>query len=452
MRHLDLTDLVALATEVSEVEMPKLLELLDTHEVTRLLAAARRLPPHEAAAALLAGMLDIGPLPAGNRRLALLAGVHVLAINGLEATLDPAATRDLVAAGADAATLTEWLDSRVTARDPLDGALRERLSPDAWRAIALARQRARRHRRSLATADDLLMGVFREGTGPGAVAMGAGGAGREVVMSAGQPPVPATRPAFSTETRKALERAMRAATSLGHPDINSGHLLLGLLDSGSLGALPDDVSEDEIRRQLGDLLAPRRPATADVARRMSRLADRLRRTDPDAAAELDELAQLQEAGLDRIVDMIRAWRGDIFLDALAGEVPIVRLLGARLGPRPAETADERLLAEYMADIARYPSLSRDEELQLANCIRSAPHREAAMCQRRLIQANLTLVVNVARKYQPVGVPLLDLIQEGNLGLMRAVERYDPAKGYRFATFATWWIRHSIQRAVGRAQS
>src|SRR5215213_8014312 len=146
MRHLDLTDLVAVAAEVSEVEMPKLLELLDTPEVTRVLAAARRLPAHEAAASLLAGMLDVGPLPAGNRRLALLAGLHVLAINGLEATLDPAATRDLVAAGADAATLSEWLDSRVTARDPLDGALRERLSPDAWRAIALAWHRAGRHR------------------------------------------------------------------------------------------------------------------------------------------------------------------------------------------------------------------------------------------------------------------------------------------------------------------
>jgi RNA polymerase nonessential primary-like sigma factor len=59
------------------------------------------------------------------------------------------------------------------------------------------------------------------------------------------------------------------------------------------------------------------------------------------------------------------------------------------------------------------------------------------------------VVRVARKYQPAGVALLDLIQPGNLGLMQAVERYDPAKGYRFATLATWWIRHSIQRAIGR---
>ena len=449
MRRLDLTDLVALAAEVSEVEMPKLLELLDTPEVADLLATTRRLLPHEAAASLLAGVLDIGPLPTGNRRLALLTALHLLAINGLDVTLDPPATRDLLGAGADVATLVEWLDPRVTARDPLDGALREQLTLDAWRAIALARQRARRHRRALAGPDDLLLGVLREGTGPGAVAMGAGGAGVEVATLPGQPPVPATRPAFSPEARKALERAMREATALGDPHISTGHLLLGVLDCGHLRALPPDLSPDEVRRHVVDLLVSSRPATSDIARRMVRLANRLRRADPEAATELDELVQLQDAGLDRIVAMIRAWRGDMFLQALAGEAPIMGLLGPRLGPGPVQTADERLLAEYEADIARYQPLSRDEELRLGKCIRSAPPGEAAMCRRRLIQANLGLVVRIARKYQPAGVPLLDLIQEGNLGLMQAVEGYDPAKGYRFATFAAWWIRHRIQRAIGR---
>ena len=358
MRHLDLTDLVALAAEVSEVEMPKLLELLDTPEVAGVLARARRLLPHEAAAALMTALVDRGPLPAGNRRLALLAALHLLAINGLDATLDPQATRDLLASGADVTTLVQWLDPLVTARDPLDGALRDQLSPDAWRAIALARQRARRHRRSVAGPDDLLMGVLREATGPGAAAMGAAGAGSTVVTPPQQPP----GPAFSPETRKALELAMRAATSLDHLHINTGHLLLGLLDSGHLSALPGELSGDEVRRQVLDVLAPGRPATSDLTRRMTRLADRLRRTDPDAATELDELVQLQDAGLDRIVDMVRAWRGDIFLPALAGEVPIVRLLGPRLGAGLPETNDDRTLALYLADIAQYPLLSRDEEI------------------------------------------------------------------------------------------
>ena len=61
-------------------------------------------------------------------------------------------------------------------------------------------------------------------------------------------------------------------------------------------------------------------------------------------------------------------------------------------------------------------------------------------------------MSIARGYQASGVPMLDLIQEGNLGLMQAVERYDPTKGYRFTTFATWWIRNYIQRAAGRPRA
>src|SRR5207245_7595286 len=84
--------------------------------------------------------------------------------------------------------------------------------------------------------------------------------------------------------------------------------------------------------------------------------------------------------------------------------------------------------------------------------RSVERLEADMekgraARRRFIQSNLRLVVSIARRYQGMGLPLLDLIQEGNLGLMRAVEKFDWRKGFKFSTYATWWIRQAITRAI-----
>lgn len=98
---------------------------------------------------------------------------------------------------------------------------------------------------------------------------------------------------------------------------------------------------------------------------------------------------------------------------------------------------------YFNEIGSSPLLNAEEEIYFAR--RALQGDEAA--RQRMIKSNLRLVVNIARRYSNRGLPLLDLIEEGNLGLIHAVEKFDPERGFRFSTYATWWIRQNIERAL-----
>jgi RNA polymerase sigma factor (sigma-70 family) len=139
-------------------------------------------------------------------------------------------------------------------------------------------------------------------------------------------------------------------------------------------------------------------------------------------------------------------------------------------PRPTSESSIDLTRRYLAELGSYPLLTAEDEANLAQAIADGRAAEARLAtgvgvsrrertrlqariaaaseaRRRFIQSNLRLVVSIAKRYQTPTMSLLDLIQEGNLGLMRAVEKFDHRKGFKFSTYATWWIRQAIGRGI-----
>jgi RNA polymerase sigma factor (sigma-70 family) len=139
-----------------------------------------------------------------------------------------------------------------------------------------------------------------------------------------------------------------------------------------------------------------------------------------------------------------------------------------------ERDDEDLVGLYFHDIGQYPLLTKLDEARLAQAIEAGvlamvelrgenvevsplrrrqllrQIREGEEAQRTFVQSNLRLVVSIAKKYQSSGLPLLDLIQEGNVGLIHAVEKFDWRKGFKFSTYATWWIRQAVSRGIANS--
>lgn len=101
------------------------------------------------------------------------------------------------------------------------------------------------------------------------------------------------------------------------------------------------------------------------------------------------------------------------------------------------------LKTYLKEIRNIPLLKPEEEISLSRKIK----RGNELARKKMIRSNLRLVINIAKKYMYLGIPLLDLIEEGNIGLMKAVDRFNPNKGFRFSTYAAWWIKQSIIRSI-----
>lgn len=102
---------------------------------------------------------------------------------------------------------------------------------------------------------------------------------------------------------------------------------------------------------------------------------------------------------------------------------------------------------YLKEIGKYPLLTTEEEIALAKQIAEGTPEEQAAAKKKLSEANLRLVVSIAKRYVGRGMQFLDLIQEGNLGLIKAAKKFDYTKGYKFSTYATWWVRQAITRAI-----
>jgi RNA polymerase primary sigma factor len=188
-------------------------------------------------------------------------------------------------------------------------------------------------------------------------------------------------------------------------------------------------------------------------------------TADDVAAAIDR-SDLPADSADRVVRML-ADQGVEVLESPSGHEDAARADGDDLGRR-APTSD--LVRIYLREIGRVPLLTAEEEVELAKSIEAGLFAEEKLAKaaiiapgersdlellahdgvrakQRLIEANLRLVVSIAKRYVGRGMLFLDLIQEGNLGLIRAVEKFDYTKGYKFSTYATWWIRQAITRAI-----
>lgn len=176
------------------------------------------------------------------------------------------------------------------------------------------------------------------------------------------------------------------------------------------------------------------------------LAGRARRhtLTPEQISRAMEEQDYDVAGLDELYQKLEA-RGI----HIAEEEPDLPMLDeVQIGRLEHELSAEGIALDdpvkaYLKEIGQVPLLTAEEEQKLAQAAQTGD----AEARRRLSEANMRLVVSVAKRYAGRGLPFLDLIQEGNLGLMKAAEKFEPDRGFRFSTYATWWIRQSITRAI-----
>jgi RNA polymerase primary sigma factor len=200
------------------------------------------------------------------------------------------------------------------------------------------------------------------------------------------------------------------------------------------GALTARESEGTTRATVEDVLA------TDEAQRLFETGMQAGQLHADdVALALDEL-DLEPAQLDEFYAALEDAR--------------IAVVHADDGEQPAEPEAERVVVSagevstdslqlFLKDIGRVPLLTAAQEVELAKRIERGDHA----AKQAMVEANLRLVVSIAKRYRNQGLPFLDLIQEGTIGLVRAAEKFDHRKGFKFSTYATWWIRQAVARAI-----
>lgn len=162
---------------------------------------------------------------------------------------------------------------------------------------------------------------------------------------------------------------------------------------------------------------------------------------PDAEARIEELDDFYTQLLEKNVDVFETVSTEELVGGEKEREKLERELQILTKLEGSQSTDP--VRQYLREIGKVPLLTAEEEIELAKGF----ERREKKAKNKLIESNLRLVVSIAKKYIGRGLSLLDLIQEGNQGLIRAVEKYDWRKGYKFSTYATWWIRQAITRAI-----
>lgn len=176
---------------------------------------------------------------------------------------------------------------------------------------------------------------------------------------------------------------------------------------------------------------------AEEEKRLDQLLERAKTAGRVNITEIQDISDRLDVDPERIMERCSALQIEMIDDD--PDDPTVAALAND------EISSDDSVKIYLKEIGRVPLLTSEEEKELAKRLAANPHDEEA--RQRLTEANLRLVVSITKKYVGRGMQFLDLIQEGNMGLLKAVDKFDYTKGFKFSTYATWWIRQAITRAL-----
>ena len=180
---------------------------------------------------------------------------------------------------------------------------------------------------------------------------------------------------------------------------------------------------------------------ADEEKRLNQLLEKAKATGRITIAEVQEASETLSIEPDIIMERCSALQ----IELADEDMSVEDMTDPAVTMANDEISNDDSVKIYLKEIGRVPLLTAEEETDLARRLADNPHDEGA--RQRLAEANLRLVVSIAKKYVGRGMQFLDLIQEGNMGLLKAVDKFDYTKGFKFSTYATWWIRQAITRAL-----